>query len=211
MNNGNNDILDHSLQTLLLTPESRREFVNSLWKCDLPLENFRIPGYEAFFRYYQDQCTTLLCENHCQTKSHRELIRRALEISDQALSQSQLDEWLSSSEANEENRAWTLLTARVLSMVDIGGLRNGVRLGQVSRPWTSGRLGDFLEATFPGTNEEPGDVRLEKLFTARNLERVAGIQVIWTSNLADHLLLEDDDNSVRIFAHISFLELHRNW
>lgn len=42
------------------------------------------------------------------------------------------------------------------------------------------------------------------MFTARNLERVAGIRVIWTSNLADHLHLEDDDTSVRIFYHVSF-------
>jgi hypothetical protein len=44
-------------------------------------------------------------------------------------------------------------------------------------------------------------VKLERLFTARNIERVADIQVIWTSNLADHLQLEDDDTKVRLFSH----------
>ncbi|KAH8787220.1 hypothetical protein BGZ57DRAFT_736592, partial [Hyaloscypha finlandica] len=53
-------------------------------------------------------------------------------------------------------------------------------------------------------------VKLERLFTARNIERLADIQVIWTSNLADHLQLEDDDTKVRLFSHTSFLELHRD-
>lgn len=60
--------------------------------------------------------------------------------------------------------------------------------------------------------EELSDhVKLERLFTARNIERLADIQVIWTSNLADHLQLEDDDTKVRLFSHTSFLELHREW
>jgi hypothetical protein len=96
-------------------------------------------------------------------------------------------------------------------MIDVGGLRDGIRLGQVSRDWTSGSLRDFIKSTFPCTSELSDHVKLERLFTARNIERVADIQVIWTSNLADHLQLEDDDTKVRLFSHASFLELHRHW
>ncbi|KAH8790910.1 hypothetical protein F5882DRAFT_291442 [Hyaloscypha sp. PMI_1271] len=93
--------------------------------------------------------------------------------------------------------------------MDVGGLRNGVKLGQVSRRWTSGLLRDFVQSTFPCSKELSDHVKLERLFTARNIERLADIQVIWTSNLADHLQLEDDDTKVRLFSHTSFLELHR--
>lgn len=82
-------------------------------------------------------------------------------------------------------------------------------MGQVPRVWNNGSLRDFVKSTFPTIKELPDDLKLERMFTARNLERVAGIQVIWTSNLADHLQLEDDDTSVRIFSHVSFLEVQR--
>jgi hypothetical protein len=96
-------------------------------------------------------------------------------------------------------------------MVDVGGLRNGVKLGQVSQRWTSGSLRDFVQSTFPCSKELSDHVKLERLFTARNIEPLADIQVIWTSNLADHLQLEDDDTKLRLFSHAAFLELHREW
>ena len=203
-----NDALSHGLQTLILTPQSRREFVNSLWNCDLPHESFRPPQFEAFFRYYQDQCTTILCENHCQSKTHRDVINRARQLVG-SLIQSQIQTILDPDETDEEDRAWTFLSARVLTMIDIGYLQSGVRLGQVPRVWAAGELRDFIKSTFPITKQEP-EVKLERLFTACNLEQIAGIQVIWTSNIADHLVLEDDDTSVRIFSHASFLELHKS-
>lgn len=72
-------------------------------------------------------------------------------------------------------------------------------------------LREFISSVFPQSPVLLDEVKLERLFNARNLERVAGIQVIWTSNIADHLQLEDDDTSVRLFSHASFLELHRYW
>jgi len=103
------------------------------------------------------------------------------------------------------------LAVRVLTMIDVGGLRRSMKLGQVSRSWTHGSLKDFIDSTFPSTKELSDNVKLERLFTARNIEWIADIQVIWTSNLADHLQLEDDDTKVRIFSHATFLELHREW
>lgn len=96
-------------------------------------------------------------------------------------------------------------------MIDVGALRHGLRLGQTPRMWVKGTLRDFVNSVFPPSTTLSDDLKLEKLFNARNLERVAGIQVVWTSNIADHLQLEDDDTSVRIFSHASFLELHRDW
>ncbi|KAF2176242.1 hypothetical protein K469DRAFT_723301 [Zopfia rhizophila CBS 207.26] len=48
--------------------------------------------------------------------------------------------------------------------------------------------------------------RLGKLFTARNLSRISGIKIIWTTNLADHLRLIGDDQSVFIFHCTSFAQ-----
>jgi hypothetical protein len=53
-------------------------------------------------------------------------------------------------------------------------------------------------------------VKFESIFKARNFKNVAGINIIWTSNLVDHLrILEDETDgstSVAIFHHTSFLQ-----
>lgn len=51
-------------------------------------------------------------------------------------------------------------------------------------------------------------VKLPQSFTAANLEKIAGIQVRWTSNLNHHLLLRDDDTKVMLFHHVSALQFH---
>jgi hypothetical protein len=55
------------------------------------------------------------------------------------------------------------------------------------------------------------NVKLEKIFNARNLERIAGIEIRWTSNLVDHLRMRNDDTAVEIFHYASFLMFHQNW
>ncbi|KAF2178669.1 hypothetical protein K469DRAFT_731671 [Zopfia rhizophila CBS 207.26] len=45
------------------------------------------------------------------------------------------------------------------------------------------------------------------MFTASNLERIAGIQIKLTDNLADHLrMIDKEDKFVAIFHHASFLK-----
>lgn len=52
-------------------------------------------------------------------------------------------------------------------------------------------------------------VKLPQAFTAAHLEQIVGIKVIWTNNLADHLLLKDDDTKLMLFHQVSILELHK--
>ena len=54
-------------------------------------------------------------------------------------------------------------------------------------------------------------VKLEKIFSALNLGRIAGIEIQFTNNLADHLrLMGEDDKKVWIFHNASFLRVQRN-
>lgn len=53
-------------------------------------------------------------------------------------------------------------------------------------------------------------VKLPQTFTAAHLEQIGGIKVMWTSNLADHLLLKDDDTKLMLFHQASILQLHKN-
>lgn len=202
------DVLESGLQTILYSARSRYAFAKSIWGTHLSLEDFEPPEFEEFFRYYQEQCTTALCDIDDDTKSHRQLAQIAQQLADPNTDFTTLHTLVS--ERKNNTRYWTLCAARIMTMVDIGELRHGIRVGQVHRDWTSGSLKAFMSKTFPISRELPDDVKLEKLFTARNLQRFASIQVIWTNNLADHLQIEDDDTTIKIFSHVSFLSLHRN-
>jgi hypothetical protein len=52
-------------------------------------------------------------------------------------------------------------------------------------------------------------IKLEKQFNALNLQRIGGIRISWTDNLADHLRMMDDDKTVAVFYHASFLEYQK--
>ncbi len=108
------------------------------------------------------------------------------------------------------------LAARVLTMASIGSVQRGIVLGQSQLVWTEGLLCDLLSKRFDDQTKadtSQSRVRLERAFTARNMERMLGFRIKWTSNLADHLRLKEDGNNfaVNIFHHVAFLEFHKSW
>lgn len=61
---------------------------------------------------------------------------------------------------------------------------------------------------FPPEFSSKDVVKLPQSFTAANLEKIGGIQIHWTNNLADHLLLRDDDTKLFLFHQVFVLQLH---
>ncbi|KAL1622338.1 hypothetical protein SLS56_008775 [Neofusicoccum ribis] len=95
--------------------------------------------------------------------------------------------------------------ARLLTMMEIGQPHCAF---SARRPlvWSKASLRAFVANQLEPEKRDNGYVRLPKIFTARNLELLGGIKIAWTNNLADHLSLRDDDKTVLIFHHATFLE-----
>lgn len=93
---------------------------------------------------------------------------------------------------------------RLVTMMEIGQPRCAF---SPQRPllWTNSSLRQFVADQVTPAGVDKGDVRLQKIFTAQSIELLAGITILWTSNLADHLSLKDDDAKVMIFHHATFL------
>lgn len=103
------------------------------------------------------------------------------------------------------------LTARLVYMMDIGALRYGFS-GRIGLLWRQGSLKDFVHDHFNVPVMLDHDVKLEKMFNARNLGRTAGIQIVWTDNLADHLrVIYEGEKTVAIFHHASFLKCQQRY
>jgi hypothetical protein len=91
-------------------------------------------------------------------------------------------------------------------MVEFGNLPFAYS-GSRQIEWVTGSLKELVTERF---ESKPvlghSKVKLEKIFNANNLGKIAGIEVIWTTNLADHLRLMKDDQAVAVFHHASFLK-----
>lgn len=101
------------------------------------------------------------------------------------------------------------LSIRLWLMVHIG---NGGVTGQTAIAWEGGCLEDVLEEHFRHQQVLTDSVKLEKVFNALNLERIAGVIIQWTPNLVDHLRLKEDGRKpvLNVFHYASFLNYHRN-
>lgn len=101
------------------------------------------------------------------------------------------------------------LAARILLMLRIGTVKYQF-LPRRYLAWNTGSLRCLVRAHFTEDPKMNFDaVKLPKSFNAWSLETIGGIEISFTNNLADHLLMTEDDSKVLIFCYVSFLECHR--
>lgn len=84
------------------------------------------------------------------------------------------------------------LAARLMLMMEFGEHQYAFS-GHKKLIWKSGSLQGFVKEYLKSScklREER--VKLDRIFNARNLGRIAGIEVYWTKNLSDHLRLIDE-------------------
>lgn len=98
------------------------------------------------------------------------------------------------------------LAATLLLMTDIGSIQHGFS-GRQRLHWNQGSLQDCVESGFSSSiSLDHKGVKLQRLFNAASLVRIAGLELVPTTNLLDHLRLTDDDTKLQIFFHASFLK-----
>jgi hypothetical protein len=179
--------------------------------------------YDSYLRYYSDQCRIALHTKGLDRiiATHADVINIIIKIRDPdmprevvisslrtrclATQQTEGFEKLLSSAVD--------LAARLWLMIDIGLLPQGFTPGQRPLLWETGLLKDRLENRFGSSRYNSMmilRVKLDRTFTARNLERIAGLQIVWTDNIAEHLRLTVDDTRIEIYHHASFLEHQRS-
>lgn len=101
------------------------------------------------------------------------------------------------------------LTVSLWLMVHVENVQHGVT-GQTAFSWREGCLKDCVATHFQQQRVLTDLVKFEKVFNARNIERIAGVIIRWTPNLIDHLkFIEDGKRPVlNIFHHSAFLNYH---
>ncbi|KAF4964631.1 hypothetical protein FSARC_7473 [Fusarium sarcochroum] len=202
-------MLNQALIRTALSSETKQAIAAALW--DTPRSEVE-PDLKSYFKYYIAQCELIALHDggsHTSLVTHEDIVtiiqlmrrsRTREEIHRQLL--------LSCSLPRSDVRCDHSidLAARLLLMVEFGNLPYAYS-GSRQIEWATGSLKHFITERFENKPVlRHSKVKLEKIFNANNLGKIAGIEVIWTTNLADHLRLMKDDQAVAVFHHASFLK-----
>ena len=179
-------------------------------------------SYQSFFQRYETLCSIAIKKQHgARNTTHAEVLE-AVELlrSHTALPRHELiqkikkEQESSGGDHGDSAIAVLDLSASLWLMQSIGPYEGAISLEQPI-PWSEGPLSSLIEwsqiiDSHRGPSYASDDyVKLPQSFTAAQLELTAGIEVRWTSNMADHLRLSEDDTRLSIFHHASILELHK--
>ncbi|KAF2183597.1 hypothetical protein K469DRAFT_784833 [Zopfia rhizophila CBS 207.26] len=213
--------LDDSIQW---TPTSRvflRQIALNLWHFDIATtpSPYKTLCLQAYFKYYTQQADLFMHDaaQHVLVRTHRDIVKISeilkqnpgqREVQNKTCAQVFPNKAIGQGEALS---ASIHLAIRLLLMVDVGNIPSGFS-GHRASQWEQGTLRQFLSTRFSYSPIPQGRVRLERIFTARNIERFAGIELRWTNNLANHLRLSDSEHDkleLHVFHHVSFLVMQQ--
>lgn len=210
------DPLNIPLQTELNGAVVRCQLINDL--CGISIDPQTLITYnfdlDAYFVYYSEQCRSALIDRgrHVAARTHRDItdiasyIRNGQQRED--IKQIITSKLLTCNSPDDDRIAENTidLAASLLLMMQFRDLPFGISRWRPLK-WTHGSLQDFLKSQWGSKPMLKEMVKLESIFNAPNLIRIAGIRIEWTDNLNDHLRMIGDDTAIMIFHHASFLEL----
>lgn len=191
---------------------TKAEICRELWG-EQPKRQKDATRMRPYWQYFHRKCAEALGDQgrHVALRTYRDVV----EVSHQLKAdiprntiQDAMRSKLTTIHTNEEELLENSvnLATSLLVMIDCGSIAL-VFSGNTEISWVDGSIREYLKDYLSGAPVlSHSGVKLQKNFTARNLCRIAGIDIIWTDNLVDHLRLTEDDSKVRIFHHASFLE-----
>ncbi|KAH8777893.1 hypothetical protein F5883DRAFT_544176 [Diaporthe sp. PMI_573] len=166
-----------------------------------------------YWNFYVEECAHALHDGgrHIAIRTHADVVEIAAHLQAgraRAEVKDIIRKKLTSSHHNEEEilENSVNLVSSLLLMINFSTFSYGFS-GRTESQWVQGSLQQHVAHYFaepPVLSHER--VKLEKNFTAVNLYRIAGLEIVWTDNLIDHLRMSDDDTKVHVFHHAAFLE-----
>lgn len=165
----------------------------------------------AYFKFYRSRCESELHDDgrHALARTHQDVIDIVIALKagnarEQIRQELRLK--LKSPHVNEDELADRSidLAASLWLMIDFGNLQYGFCGRQLQ--WSAGSLEGSVRQEFDKTPSLGHQgVKLQRIEYALNLDRIAGVKILPTANLLDHLRLTDDDTKLYVFHHASIL------
>jgi len=219
---------NYTLSQPLQLPALRCFFLNRIFDIELTPSNVESQddGFESFFARYALLCKLAVNSNreidtftHWQLTKVIEYMKKPLATRNEVLEEiTEREAFMWEGELRERNVAEILLdlVAGMWLILSIGRFPGDISYDEPI-VWEDNdglynpqrQTPGLINRHFPADFDSEELVKLPQSFTAAHLEQIGGIEVIWTSNLADHLFLKDDDTKLMLFHQVSILSLHK--
>ncbi|KAH6874788.1 hypothetical protein B0T10DRAFT_585995 [Thelonectria olida] len=208
------DVLGDSLWKYPNSASGRQKIAGRLWRASECTHDM-----SPYFEYYSKQAQRFLLDGgrHVCVKTHSDVIQLAQKILAGSTRDKVYQEIMSQTASNDISRKADAIDntidfcASLLLMAEIGQSQIGLS-GRTPIRWDTKCLKVALAEHFCTQKTLHVDnAKFGKLFTGRNLSRIGGLQIVWTTNLADHLRLIDDDQAVFVFHCASFLQFQARY
>ncbi|OAA73485.1 hypothetical protein ISF_00386 [Cordyceps fumosorosea ARSEF 2679] len=212
-------LLDISILDANIADSTKAALEKAFWDYEGAHLDLPEVDLKRYWACYHNECAKALYEGgqHIATRTHQDVIectRMLRDGHDREAVKEYIRSKLTTLHMNEDEIVENSidLAASVLLMMNFCSYSSGYSSRRALNWNNSSSLQALLQDYFhDGSGAETREnIRLEKIFTAHNLTRIAGLDVIWTDNMLDHLRLTDDDRRVHIFHHASFLEVQKH-
>ncbi|CAO2655365.1 Nn.00g104290.m01.CDS01 [Neocucurbitaria sp. VM-36] len=198
-----------------LHPSTKALISNTFWgpQSTWSLSRHDNDPFGAYWKFYHRECERALHDGgrHVLARTHQDLLDVVAALKrgeSRETIQLDLRKKLTKTHDNEDELVDRSidLAAGLWLMVDFGNTPYGF-CGRRQLQWSGQSFKDCVASGFDSTPwlGHKG-VKLQRVFNALNLDRIAGVEILPTSNLLDHLRLIDDDTKLYVFHHASVLK-----
>jgi hypothetical protein len=211
--------LNDPVKTNSLPVDDQLLILSNLWPTDDPPTWINPDLWKIYFSYYTNECNQASEDggDFITVRSHQDVIDIAKDLQ-AGCTKSDLKQKLallkSSLRTNDEiNRmaeGSARLAVRLVAMTDVGSIGSDRMAGHKTVvPWNEQQiLSSALANYFTVGSSVPKTSQFDQYFSAFSIRRFAGLEIIWTDDLAQHLRLVDYDRKLCIFHHVTFLRHH---
>jgi hypothetical protein len=195
---------------------------------------FQPDQYLAYFKYFRSECENWQASGDMEIETYGDLLDLAKHLKDnrtETLASSKLLSFFPQIKSRRTERVGlrdvsvpvsqrypdceeesvhnaVYLTVRLWLMINVGSASSELFTGRSKVSWARGHsMDNVINHAFRKCQSwvAPHHVRWPKTLNARRLERIGGLEITWTSNLADHLYFDEDLKTISIFHHARFL------
>jgi len=213
--------MDTSLRKYPIADDVQNWLLNELWPALAPDAEATARSMSAYFSYYSTLCQRFSRDGgiHICVDSHQGILDMTKRILAENATRHELHSSLYAGcpkDKHGEDRSTVInatldLCASLMLMAEVGERKLSFSTVNPLTWLGPHTLQQAVERHFKQEKVlQPDNPRLGVLFTARNLEAIGGMKIKWTSNVVDHLLLSDDDQTIFVFHHVGFLR-YQEW
>jgi hypothetical protein len=188
------------------------EILNAFWDLGLVESDTKLHKYNVYHQYFIIELDAWrFCSSNVSLETYRDLVNLVKHLKENKgapRNSPQILAFFGSATMDPKYDSAIFLAVRLWLMINVGSPNlQRVFPGKSNIIWSpDSSINSLLETQFPHHPTMLSAPQLPRNLNVYELERVAGLDVVWTDHLTDHLQLDLDLNRINIYHHVSVLK-----